>query len=97
MKYAKATGEALSPQEKTSSTSKNETNYQSFSIFVGHFCPPGPTDPGTPLNPDPQHCFPYIRLLFQFDRRTRAVPSKQRYKTEFGAFPNSFQTTNKKD
>jgi hypothetical protein len=29
-----ATGEAFSPQKRTSSTSKNE-------MFVGHFCPPG--------------------------------------------------------
>ena len=35
-----ATGEAFSPQKRTSSTSKDE-NSVLFSIFLGHFCPPG--------------------------------------------------------
>ncbi len=40
MKDAQATGEAFSPQKRTSSTTKHE-NSVLFSIFVGHFCPPG--------------------------------------------------------
>jgi hypothetical protein len=36
IKDVQATGEAFSPQKKTSSTSKNEI-YQLFSIFGGHF------------------------------------------------------------
>jgi hypothetical protein len=40
IKDAKATGEAFSPQKRTSSTVKREFLYL-FSIFVGHFCPPG--------------------------------------------------------
>jgi hypothetical protein len=32
--------EAFSPQKRTSSTSK-EKIYYFFSIFLGHFCPPG--------------------------------------------------------
>jgi hypothetical protein len=40
IKDVQATGEASSPQKKTSSTSKHE-NSLFFSIFVGHFCPPG--------------------------------------------------------
>jgi hypothetical protein len=35
-----ATGEAYSPQKRTSSTSKDEI-YQLFSIFLGHFGPLG--------------------------------------------------------
>ncbi len=68
LSYVQATREAFSHQKITASTSTN------FSMFVGHFCPPGSgfgianpypdTDPGTPLNhdpdpdtgPDPQHC-----------------------------------------
>jgi hypothetical protein len=38
IKDAQATGEAFSPQKRTSSTSKYE-NSVFFSIFVGHFCP----------------------------------------------------------
>jgi hypothetical protein len=57
--YVQATREAFSSQKRTSSTSKNEI-YKLFSMFVGHFCHPGSglrirTDPGTQLNPDPQH------------------------------------------
>jgi hypothetical protein len=37
---AQATGETFSPQKRTSSTSKDE-NSDLFSIFLGHFCPPG--------------------------------------------------------
>jgi hypothetical protein len=40
-------------------------NLLTFSIFVGYFCPPGSgygTDPGTPLNPDPQHYFIFALL-----------------------------------
>ncbi len=37
---AQATGETFSPQKRTSSTSKDE-NSVLFSIFWGHFCPPG--------------------------------------------------------
>jgi hypothetical protein len=33
-------GQAFSPQKRTYSTSKNVIYYR-FSIFVGHFCPPG--------------------------------------------------------
>jgi hypothetical protein len=63
-----ATGEAFSPQKRTSSASKNEIYYL-FSIFVTLwviFALLDPdTDPGTPLNPDsdkdrdwdPQHWF----------------------------------------
>jgi hypothetical protein len=40
MKNAQATGETYSPQKRTSSTSKDE-NSVLFSIFLGHFCPPG--------------------------------------------------------
>jgi hypothetical protein len=40
IKDAQATGEAFSPQKRTSSTSKHE-NSLLFSIFVGHVCPPG--------------------------------------------------------
>jgi hypothetical protein len=40
IKDAQATGEAFSLQKRTSSTSKHE-NSLLFSIFVGHFCPPG--------------------------------------------------------
>ncbi len=36
---AQATEEAVSPQKRTSSTSKHEFSFH-FSIFVGHFCPP---------------------------------------------------------
>jgi hypothetical protein len=35
-----AAEEAFSLQKKTSSTSKHEIS-EFFSIFVGHFCPPG--------------------------------------------------------
>ncbi len=38
--YVQATGEVFSPQKRTSSTSKNEY-YYIFSMFVGHFYPPG--------------------------------------------------------
>jgi hypothetical protein len=38
MKDIQATGEAFSPKKRTSSTSN--TNLFTFSIFVGHFCPP---------------------------------------------------------
>ncbi len=37
---AQATGEPFSPQKRTSSASKDE-NSVLFSIFWGHFCPPG--------------------------------------------------------
>jgi hypothetical protein len=40
IKDAQATVEAFSPQKRTSSTSKHE-NSVLFSIFVGHFGPPG--------------------------------------------------------
>ncbi len=40
MKHAQATEEAFSPQKRKSSTSKHK-NSVLFSIFVGHFCPPG--------------------------------------------------------
>jgi hypothetical protein len=44
-------------KKRTSSTSKNEI-YDLFSMFVGNFSNPDPdTDPGTPLNLDPQHCY----------------------------------------
>jgi hypothetical protein len=48
-KDVQATGEAFSPQKRTSITSKDEF-YQLFSIFA--LLDPD-TDPGTPLNPDP--------------------------------------------
>ncbi len=41
-----ATGEAFSPQKRTSSTSKNEI-YKLFSIFVGHFGPTGSNQSGS--------------------------------------------------
>jgi hypothetical protein len=67
IKNIQATGEALSPQKRTSSASKHEIY---FSIFVGHFCPPG-SDPysesgsgsteliesGSNSDPDPKHRF----------------------------------------
>jgi hypothetical protein len=40
-KEVQATEEVISPQKRTSSTSKHEISLF-FSIFVGHFCPPGP-------------------------------------------------------
>jgi hypothetical protein len=40
MKDVQATGEAFSHHKRTYSTSKKEI-YKLFSIFVGHFCPPG--------------------------------------------------------
>ncbi len=40
LKDAQTTGEAFYPQKRTSDTSKHE-NSLLFSIFVGHFCPPG--------------------------------------------------------
>jgi hypothetical protein len=40
IKDAQATGEAFSPQKRTSSTSKHK-NSLLFSVFVDHFCPPG--------------------------------------------------------
>jgi hypothetical protein len=43
--------DAFSPQKTTSSTSKHE-NSVLFSIFVGHFCPPG-SGSGSNLNADP--------------------------------------------
>jgi hypothetical protein len=39
IKDSQAIGEAFSPLERTSSTSKHE-NSGFFSIFGGHFCPP---------------------------------------------------------
>jgi hypothetical protein len=39
-KNFQATGEAFSPQKRTSSISKHEI-FSLFSIFVGLFCPPG--------------------------------------------------------
>jgi hypothetical protein len=38
-KDAQATEETFSPQKRKSSTSEHRISY--FSIFVGHFCPPG--------------------------------------------------------
>ena len=38
--FSRPPGGAFSPQKRTSSTSKHE-NSVLFSIFVGHFCPPG--------------------------------------------------------
>ncbi len=40
IKDVKATEEAFSPQKRTSSTYKHEI-YLFFSVFEGHFCPPG--------------------------------------------------------
>jgi hypothetical protein len=40
IKDAQASGEAFIPKKRTPSTSKHE-NSSLFSIFVGHFCPPG--------------------------------------------------------
>jgi hypothetical protein len=40
IKDSQATGEAFSPQKRTSSNSKDE-NSVLFSIFWGNFCPPG--------------------------------------------------------
>jgi hypothetical protein len=34
-----------------------------FSIFMGHFCPPGPWSGSNPdTDPDPQHCFAHVAL-----------------------------------
>jgi hypothetical protein len=51
IKDAQATGEAFSPQKRTSSTSKNE-NSVLFSIFLGHFSLLDP-DPEAQINADP--------------------------------------------
>ncbi len=39
IKDTQATGEAFSPQKRTSSTSKHKNSVH-FSIYMGHFCPP---------------------------------------------------------
>ncbi len=60
IKDSQATGEAFSPQKRTSSTSKDE-NSVLFSIFWGQFCPPGSgsaifyadPDPTAQINADP--------------------------------------------
>ncbi len=53
IKDPQATGEAFSPQKRTSSTSKDE-NSLLFSIFFGHFAllDPDP-DPTAQINADP--------------------------------------------
>jgi hypothetical protein len=40
VKDSQATGETLSPQKRTCSTSKHETS-AFFFYFLGYFCPPG--------------------------------------------------------
>ncbi len=62
MNEVQATGEACSPQKRTSSTSKHEISWL-FSIFVGHFCPSDLIESGS--NPDPKHWFSlrYLNLL----------------------------------
>jgi hypothetical protein len=52
MKDVQATGEAFSPQNRTSSTSKHEIS-SLFSNFVGNFSPPG--SGSSRPNPDLQH------------------------------------------
>jgi hypothetical protein len=67
--YVKATGEAFSPQKRTSNTSRN---YQLFSMFVGHFCPlrsgfesRDPIESGSNTDPNPQHCLEAKILIDQ--------------------------------
>ncbi len=64
-KKRQSSGEAFSPQKRSSSTGIL------FSIFVDHFCPPGfgsgsrdPIESGS--NPDPQHCFLIILLILKW-------------------------------
>jgi hypothetical protein len=54
IKDDQATGEAFSPQKRTSSNSKLEISLL-FSFFVGHFCPigSGDPDPAIQINADP--------------------------------------------
>jgi hypothetical protein len=40
MKDVQPIGEAFSPQKENTSTPKHDIS-ELFSIFVGHFCPPG--------------------------------------------------------
>jgi hypothetical protein len=56
--YVQATGEAFTPQKRTSCTSEREI-YYFISMFVGHLCPPGsgsrdPIEYGSNPDPDPQ-------------------------------------------
>jgi hypothetical protein len=57
IKDVQATGEAFSPQKRTSSNSKNKiSNFFLCLWVIFALVDPDPdTDPGTPLNPDPQH------------------------------------------
>jgi hypothetical protein len=50
IKNAQATGEAFSPQKRTSNTSKHEISLL-FSFFVGYFALLDP-DPATQINTD---------------------------------------------
>jgi hypothetical protein len=60
MKDAQATGEAFSTQQRTSSTSKHET----YSFFVGHFCPPGSgSGPRRSKPTQQQHCFTTYKIV----------------------------------
>jgi hypothetical protein len=57
IKNVQATGEVFSPQKRTLSTSKHEIS-SLFSIFLGHFCPPGsrptyPIESGSNSDPGP--------------------------------------------
>ncbi len=75
--YVKATGEAFSPQNRTSSTLKNEL-YLLFYVR-GSFLPSWiqirianpdlDTDPETPLNPDPKHCLKRRRVVVYLEAR----------------------------
>jgi hypothetical protein len=56
IKAVQATGEAVSPKKRTSSTANMK--FLNFSVYVGNFCPPGSvsgfrTNPLTSLNSDP--------------------------------------------
>jgi hypothetical protein len=94
LKDVQATGEAFSPQKRTSSTSKDEI-YLLFYIFVGHFCPLDP-DPDrksgygyeTPLNPIPSGSGSTTLLIKSFPvytRMTRLVQSPGPGKMCYGA------------
>ncbi len=61
-KDAQATGEAFSPQMRTSTSTSKHENSLLFSIVVGHFCPSDP-DPATEINADPQPCLDGLYLL----------------------------------
>jgi hypothetical protein len=52
IKDAEATGVAFGPEKRTSALQSKHEISLLFSMFVGHFCPPGS---GSNPNADPQH------------------------------------------